>query len=53
MGLHWTAAGMLKAKQGFRQLTAQKHLPVLKDARQNHRTGQAAAHAVNRLANAA
>ena len=53
MGLPWIAAGILKAKQGFRYLTAQKHLPVLKDARQNHRTGQSAAQAVDRLANAA
>lgn len=53
MGLRCTAAGMLEAKKGFRRLRAHKHLPVLKSAVQNHRTGQSATQAVDRLADAA
>jgi hypothetical protein len=53
MGLHWTAAGMLEAKKGFRRLKAHKHLPVLKAALQNRRNGQSATLVVERLADAA
>jgi putative transposase len=53
MGLRSTAAGMLEAKKGFRRLKAHKHLPVLRATIQNHRTGQSARSAVDRIADAA
>jgi hypothetical protein len=53
MRLRWTAAGMLKAKKCFRRLKAYKHLPALKAAIRNLRTGQPGTPAVDRLADAA
>jgi hypothetical protein len=44
---------MLEAKKRFRHLKAHNHLPVLKAALQNHRTGQSLTPAVDRLADAA
>jgi hypothetical protein len=44
---------MLEAKNGFRQLKAHEHLPVLRATLQNQRTGQSAIPAVGRLADAA
>jgi transposase-like protein len=37
MALRWTAAGMFKAKKGFRRIKAYKHLPILKQALIDHR----------------
>ena len=44
---------MLEAKKGFRRLKVHKYPPVLKAALQNHRNGQSAIPAVDRLADAA
>lgn len=43
MALHWTAAGMLEAGQGFRSLKANKQLPALKAALEKHRNPETGA----------
>ncbi len=53
MALRWTAANLLQAKKIFRRLTADRQLPILRRALQQHMRPQQAESAIETIIKAA